>query len=1001
MSLSSKKLQYQIEEFILKAKIENKEGKINKEDTINDPMFNYIAKGSKEYKLSMLTKLLNSKPLDIDSSDYDNNYLKIVEQRFSNDPNYLSIVKYNRHKMFKYFGIKNMEELCRFFKINMDIVKKNYDNFIDELNNIPLEIENINSFIENVDNKKRFIKEFNTNLTLFTFCEVLKIEDSIKSKLIQESNKILSDEKEKIEKEKNLKENTEYIKMLKKRKNLTLAKIYPLLHNQYISQILGKDNLSIVDLAKYFKISTNFSKYEVRQEELLKKYCRGKDECIHNMYIKEILNITEAELNQWKKEGVIVPTEKRAFRKWGQTLFSDYFAVDYISFITDEDISSWRIEKQLKKVSLKAKNINKTSEVTEKNKSLKKSIDVIDLIQQAETKGFVYRNNKIYYKCDLNIQNYNIKELVVIKLKKEIHEYQNLNIFLEDLNRNKDLIDINKEEKKFSNKIEKYNLEENTKQKLLKYLSEFTNNIVLRDFLPTTVDRAIKKNLEVFINMQQKQQVIKELKIDQYELGFIAAREIDRKIKLIIGPTNSGKTFEALQHLMTAKSGVYLAPLRLLAMEIYDKLNASGIPCNLITGEERIIIKGATHTASTIEMMDQNNIVEVAIIDEFQMLDNPQRGWAWTSAMVGVPAKNVYIIGNEQKLNVAIDLYKHLNEDYEIIRKDRFNSLKAIPELLPLNELKKGDALIAFSRKDVLAYATLLRKNKYKVSVIYGALSPEVRRKQAELFNSGVTDIVVSTDAIGMGLNLPIKRIIFATLMKFNGEEVDNLSLSEFLQISGRAGRYGLNEEGFVGLLKNKVNDKKTLKTMKLMLSAAIPSSDDSLSVAPINWHIEIISKILKTKNLAKILLYFSNLEYNSIYKPSNLENIISLYEYIKRDISKLSLGEQYHLSTAPVEINNHELIRFYKILLEKIINNENYDFFSNHYYDLESAELENKKLAVFLWLSFYYKNLDTKNIKTERNNLSSFIQKQLVKEKKYSFSRMIEPPEGFDNEYY
>lgn len=803
--------------------------------------------------------------------------------------------------------------------------------------------------------------------------------------------------KSNLESEKNIKENKELLKIFKKRKNLTLVEIYPLLENKYISQILGKNNLSIIDLAKYFKIPTKISQYESRQEELLKKYCRGKDKCIHNMHIQEILSITESELKRWKEEKRIIPTESRSFRKWGKTLYSDYFAVDYISLISPEDIHSWRIEYQLKKSQKSKSNI----ELTTKNKNSKKSTDIVSLIKQVESKDFIYINNKFYYKFDLNINNHNIKQLIFIKLNKEIHQYETFDILLKNLNQSKGLISIAKEEKKLMNKIEKYNLDEGTKEKLLKSLSEITNNISLKDFSPTTVNKTIEKNLEIFLKIQQKQQIIKELKIEEYELGFPLARALNRKIKLIVGPTNSGKTFEALQQLMKAKSGVYLAPLRLLAMEIYDKLNAAGIPCNLITGEEKILIDGANHTASTIEMINLNKVVDVAIIDEFQMLDDPQRGWAWTSAIIGVPAKNLYIIGNEQKLCSTIKLYEYLKEDYEIIKKERFNQLNFIPELIPLNELKAGDALIAFSRRDVLSYATLLRQNKYRVSVIYGALSPEVRRKQAELFNSGKTDIVVSTDAIGMGLNLPIKRIVFATLNKFDGEQIRELTSSEFLQIAGRAGRYGIHEEGFVGLLKNKVNNPTTLKSMSWLLNSSINLSNNKFQVAPTNWHINIISNILKSKNLSNILQCFTNLDYNSLYQAANLENIISLYEFIKKDVESLSLEEKYHLSTAPIELHNEELIIFYKFLLKKIIDKRNYTFSSEDYYDLESAELENKKLSIFLWLSFHYKNLDTINIERERNNLCFFIEKQLVKEKSHGFTKMIEPNiESFFNDF-
>ncbi|MES1987037.1 MAG: DEAD/DEAH box helicase, partial [Pseudomonadota bacterium] len=123
-----------------------------------------------------------------------------------------------------------------------------------------------------------------------------------------------------------------------------------------------------------------------------------------------------------------------------------------------------------------------------------------------------------------------------------------------------------------------------------------------------------------------------------YAKSFTQARLLNRHHHFYLGPTNSGKTYQALIALEKAKSGVYLAPLRLLAMEIRDRLVAAGVPCNLITGEERVLMAGAQHTASTIEMMNPSKIIDVAIIDEIQMLQDTDRGSAWTAALVGVPA---------------------------------------------------------------------------------------------------------------------------------------------------------------------------------------------------------------------------------------------------------------------------------------------------------------------------------------------------------------------------
>ncbi|MDP3677477.1 MAG: helicase, partial [Methylotenera sp.] len=151
-----------------------------------------------------------------------------------------------------------------------------------------------------------------------------------------------------------------------------------------------------------------------------------------------------------------------------------------------------------------------------------------------------------------------------------------------------------------------------------------------------------------------------------YTDNFSLARSLKRHHHFYLGPTNSGKTYQALLSLEKAKSGVYLAPLRLLAMEIRDRLVAAGVPCNLITGEERTLMKGAQHTASTIEMMNPNQQVEVAIIDEIQMLQDPDRGAAWTAALVGVPAAQVFICGSTAVTAPCIAAIEALNETFEI-----------------------------------------------------------------------------------------------------------------------------------------------------------------------------------------------------------------------------------------------------------------------------------------------------------------------------------------------
>lgn len=881
--------------------------------------------------------------------------------------------------MLSELKLNTLEEVFTLFNIDISSLKKKYEHHVNELKKITNKIEVVDKYLNNQTKKIWFEKETKKKLTIESFSHFIGLDNIESKKLSKELNQLKikrSQEKAKKLKEISIKEHRLYMQELKKEKSKDIGKIYSLLKNPLTSDVLKSPSLTIEELLNYFKINASKYQREIKRESLIARYCYYGGTMIHNMYVPDILKITKEELKKWKEQGKIKPSGSQAFHKWGKTLSSDLFEADYLSLITPEQIEDWRLEKKIKKNNVVENNIDK----------------LISLIKETEDKGFIYKNNHWYCLHEIVIGNNKIKEIIKLPLKTPMDQYKKAQKLIEDLEEKKQLINTVKEEKKLIKFIDKYELTKEMKESLLKHLSFQSHSINRDNAHQNTINKMIEKYLKEFLDKRKKEQIIAELKVSQYEEGYPLARQMNRKIKIITGPTNSGKTYEALTHLMKAKSGVYLAPLRLLAIEIYDKLNMAGIACNLMTGEEKIIVPGAQHTASTIEMMDYNTSLEVAIIDEFQMLDDPQRGWAWTTAMVGVPAQTVYIIGNNKKLESAINLYRHLNEDYEVIQKERFTPLKSVPHLLGMNEFKKGDALIAFSRKDVLAYTTQLRDKGYKVSAIYGALAPEVRKRQAELFNTGENDILVSTDAIGMGLNLPIKRVIFAIINKFDGTMVRELTNEEFLQIAGRAGRYGMHEEGRVGLLNNQVNNFNILASMKKKLLSSVTPSLELFKIAPSNWHLTTISSILKTKDLNAILAYFSTLPYVNIYQTADLSHMRELYQFIKKDIKELSLQEQYKLIQAPIELHNVELMYFYKNLVSLAIQGEKIEFDIDYDRSLQSLEQCNKKLTIYCWLSFHYSNLDMHDMESLRNELTKQIEESLLREKNYGFTTMIQP---------
>jgi ATP-dependent RNA helicase SUPV3L1/SUV3 len=244
-----------------------------------------------------------------------------------------------------------------------------------------------------------------------------------------------------------------------------------------------------------------------------------------------------------------------------------------------------------------------------------------------------------------------------------------------------------------------------------------------------------------------------------YPASFDVAYRLPRRFIALLGPTNSGKTHRAIEALANAASGIYLAPLRLLALENYERLQAmrphgKPLAVSLVTGEERRLAADATHVASTVEMLDTRTPVDVAVIDEIQMLADVDRGAAWTAAVCGAPARTVYLVGAPEARRAIEALADRLGCPLEVHLLKRKGPLTMEPDPVgKLRGLRRGDAVVAFSRREVLRWRDLATDMGLSVATVYGNLSPEVRRAQAQRFRDGAADVVVATDAIAMGLN--------------------------------------------------------------------------------------------------------------------------------------------------------------------------------------------------------------------------------------------------------
>ncbi|KAF9894728.1 RNA helicase [Aspergillus nanangensis] len=275
------------------------------------------------------------------------------------------------------------------------------------------------------------------------------------------------------------------------------------------------------------------------------------------------------------------------------------------------------------------------------------------------------------------------------------------------------------------------------------------------------------------------------------------ARSMQRTIHLHVGPTNSGKTYHALKRLEASKSGFYAGPLRLLAQEVYNRFQASGISCSLVTGDEVKIPEGQAPSivSNTVEMVNLGQPYEVGVIDEIQMMADTKRGWAWTRAVLGSRAKELHLCGETRAVPLVRELAALTGDKLEIHRYERLNPLKVMEKSLKgdLRNLQKGDCLVAFSRVGIHALKADIEKvTGRRAAIVYGSLPAEIRTQQASLFNdsSNDYDYLVASDAIGMGLNLSVKRIIFETLVKRVPGGLQRLTVPEIKQIAGRAGRY-------------------------------------------------------------------------------------------------------------------------------------------------------------------------------------------------------------------
>lgn len=499
------------------------------------------------------------------------------------------------------------------------------------------------------------------------------------------------------------------------------------------------------------------------------------------------------------------------------------------------------------------------------------------------------------------------------------------------------------------------------------------------------IQAADEKRRELWQAQQERERQEREVLRAKLVAAFPAWRHEGRayqRITLHVGPTNSGKTYDALLRLGEVGEGWYLAPLRLLAFEVFDTLNARGVLCNLLTGEERIDVPGARITAATVEMFNPHQSGQCVLIDEAHLLADPDRGWAWTRALMGAEAPEIQVIGAPTARSLVERLARAAAVEIEVVEHERLTPLRVADQPWPLNHLPPRTILVAFSRASVLALKVFLEQRGRRVSVVYGNLPPEVRRRQAERFAAGETEICVATDAVGMGLNLPADQVCFAEIQKFDGREQRLLNPEEVRQIGGRAGRYLMSSVGEIGATNQEdldlIRELFALTPQPLTHARVAPTVED---IAMIPGH--LAERLEKWAMLGSI--------------PDSLRGAIKTADMTERtelaamlsqeEVDMLGLAAAMRLVNAPTQQNTRTYWRYCATAIlygEPMPLPPSLRAQIRDHEDLEWAEMCIRSADIYLWLSsrreFARFGPDAPHVRTLRAEWSKWIDEALVR---------------------
>lgn len=444
---------------------------------------------------------------------------------------------------------------------------------------------------------------------------------------------------------------------------------------------------------------------------------------------------------------------------------------------------------------------------------------------------------------------------------------------------------------------------------------------------------------------------------------FPFARAMKRRIIYHCGPTNSGKTYNALQRFTDAEKGIYCSPLRLLAMEVFDKVNALGVYCSLHTGQEKKYVPFSNHAACTVEMVSTNELYDVAVIDEIQMMADTYRGYAWTRALLGLKADEIHLCGDPSVLNMVRKICSETGDELYENHYERFKPLVVEAKTLlgDLRNVRSGDCVVAFSRREIFEVKLAIEKyTNHRCCVIYGALPPETRRLQANLFNDqdNEFDVLVASDAVGMGLNLNIRRVVFYSLSKYNGDRMVPVPPSQVKQIAGRAGRRGsVYPDGLTTTLH--------LDDLDYLIDCLKKPFDDVKKVGlfPFFEQVELFAGQLPNVSFPQLLQKFSeNCRLDGSYFLCQHEHVKKVANMLEK-VKQLSLEDRFNFCFAPVNIRDpkamYHLLRFASSYAQSLpvgIAMGMPKCSARNDSELLDLETKHQVLSIYLWLSQHFK---------------------------------------------